>query len=273
MFLINGCTTDLLPVQDRGLQYGDGVFETIALYEGQPLCWEAHYARLSTGCQRLGISCPEATLLFAEAVMLIKNDQRAVLKIIITRGCGGRGYKPPAEHTPTRILALYPWPDYSADNPEQGIRVRYCQTRLGDNSSLAGIKHLNRLEQVLARAEWDDPHIAEGLMCDRQGNIIEGTMSNLFVIVGNTLITPDVNDCGIAGVIRGCILDLAPSLGMHIRISPISRSILSAVDEVFMCNSIIGVWPVIEIEGKKQGTGEWTRKIRSTLFSRAAIVP
>ena len=197
MFLINGHISERLSAQDRGLQYGDGVFETIAVRQKELLCWEPHYRRLKTGCDFLGIDCPSSSLLINEAAQLEYNSELAVLKIIITRGQGGRGYRPPVPKTPaTRILGLYPWPDYPEENYIQGVKTKICQTRLGHNPQLAGIKHLNRLEQVLARSEWDQPEIAEGLMLDIDDNVIEGTMSNLFIIKDQKLMTPDLSQCG-----------------------------------------------------------------------------
>jgi len=183
MFLINGELNETLSAQDRGLHYGDGVFETIAVNKGNLLCWDKHYERLQFGCQILDFACPAKELLQNEAQQVI-SDAKEVLKIILTRGAGGRGYNPPKQITPTRIVANYPWPDYSDKQVKEGVKVRICDFRLGFNPKLAGIKHLNRLEQVLARNEWTDMGIAEGLMLDQNDNIIEGTMSNIFMVQG-----------------------------------------------------------------------------------------
>lgn len=273
MFLINGRIDDKLPVQDRGLHYGDGVFETIAVSRQTPLCWDSHYQRLKTGCDRLGIDCPSFTLLQAEAGQLVKNTDRGVLKIIITRGQGGRGYRSPVPAVPvTRILGLYPWPDFPEENYKEGVKVRICHTRLGLNPQLAGIKHLNRLEQVLARGEWDRPDIAEGLMLDTEGQVIEGTMSNLFIIRDQMLLTPDLSQCGIDGIVRKHVLDLAPEMGLPVEITALDKTGIYAADEIFLCNSIIGIWAVTSLETQGFTHGPWTRKIRDKLIERQIII-
>jgi 4-amino-4-deoxychorismate lyase len=270
MFLINGKSGDSLSTQDRGLHYGDGIFETIAVNKGNLLCWDKHYERLQRGCQLLGIACPAKELLQSEAQQ-INTDSKEVLKIILTRGAGGRGYNPPKQITPTRIVANYVWPDYSDDQVKKGVKVRICNFRLGINPKLAGIKHLNRLEQVLARNEWTDSQIVEGLMLDQDNNIIEGTMSNIFAVQGEKLITPDLSQCGIHGIIRQCIIDLAPVLDMHIEIRIVEKGELFASEELFLCNSTIGLWPVREIEGRQINLGPYATKIRETLIKNKAI--
>lgn len=185
--LINGQDSTTLSAQDRGLLYGDGLFETIAIRNGAPLRWERHLQRLMLGCERLGIPCPDVTTLTLESLDLCKGHDRAVLKLIVTRGVGGRGYRAPAQLQPTRILARHPWPDYP-DHARDGVRVRLCDMRLAQQPALAGIKHLNRLEQVLARAEWNDEDIAEGLLFDREDHVIEATMSNLFLVCGKSVV-------------------------------------------------------------------------------------
>ena len=203
--LINGVAATCIDAHDRGFHYGDGLFETFAVSNGEPAMWDMHMQRLLLGCQRLGFPAPDPTLLRSEALSLCAVPDapaRGVLKIIITRGGGGRGYRAPSPSAVlatggvTRMLALYPWPDYPAAFWSEGVAVRVCATRLGCNPALAGIKHLNRLEQVLARNEWDDASVAEGLMLDPQGSVIEGTMTNLFVVRNGQLLTPDVSQCG-----------------------------------------------------------------------------
>ena len=242
--LINGAADDRLDALDRGLQYGDGLFETLRIRGGRPLLWEAHVARLQRGCERLGIPAPAEALLRDEATRLCTGVGDGVLKIVVTRGNGGRGYGPQRVPKVTRLLARFPFPAYPADNWSRGVAVRLCETRLGHNPALAGVKHLNRLEQVLARAEWDDPDIAEGLMQDIEGNVIEGTMSNLFVVQAGRLRTPGLSRCGVAGVMRARVLDEAVALGIAAEEGRIGVDDLDAADELFLTNSVIGVWPV-----------------------------
>jgi len=242
MMLINGIATELLPASDRGLQYGDGLFETIAVIDGEPKLWAAHMARLATGCDVLKLAPPDDELLLRETRQLCAESEKAILKIIITRGSGGRGYRVPESIEATRLLSIHPWPDYPRAHYQHGITAMVCNTRIATHSALAGIKHLNRLEQVLARSEWQDSEIHEGLMLDNHGNVIEGTMSNLFIVEGDTLITPDLNECGVKGVMRETVLTLAAQLNISTRIETVSLARLKAASACFVTNSIIGLW-------------------------------
>jgi 4-amino-4-deoxychorismate lyase len=194
---------------------------------------------------------PDIDQLLAEARQEIGQQQRCVLKIIITRGVGGRGYRPPAETTCNRILYTSTWPEHPAAAIEQGIKVRVCEMRLGSNPSLAGLKHLNRLEQVMAQAEWDDNTIAEGLMLDYEERVIEGTMSNLFVLQDGQLLTPDLSRCGTAGVMRGFVMRIASSLEIPVTVMDMTLDQLWEADALFLCNSLIGIWPVRQLEDRE----------------------
>ena len=263
--LINGNSGDAIPLNDRGLQYGDGLFETIAVEDESLLCWDEHLERLQLGCSRLKIPVPNQDTLTEEVQRLTRSVERGIIKIIITRGQGGRGYALPVNIDPTRLLSLYPWPEYSFGNPDDGIKVRVCNYRYTHNSVLAGIKHLNRLEQVLARTEWTDSTIAEGVVLDNEENVIEGTMSNVFYIKGETLYTPELSVCGVEGIIRQKIITLATELHLEICINKISLKSLMDADEAFMCNSIIGVWPIKMIDEKSLVVGDKTIQIKKTL--------
>ena len=272
MFLINGLFSESVSAQDRGLHYGDGVFETIAIWNGKPLCWEAHYRRLEEGCKRLRMHCPAEESLSSEMRQLPVTKPRCIVKIMVTRGPGGRGYSPPdPAPVPTRILGLFPWPDFPPEHATAGIKARICSTRLGKNPQLAGIKHLNRLEQVLARGEWSNPDIAEGLMLDSHGAVIEGTMSNLFCVKDDVLITPELSSCGIAGIIRGCILELSTQINIQVSIRTFTEKELYTMDELFLCNSVIGVWPIREIEQRSYTIGPRTQEIRAILTRKEMI--
>jgi 4-amino-4-deoxychorismate lyase len=263
--LVNGRAGDRLSSLDRGLLYGDGLFETIAVVGGRPRFWSRHMARLQTGCERLGIPCPDTDSLAGEAQGLLPDAERCVLKIIVTRGTGGRGYGPPADPQPTRIVQRHPWPDYPASCREQGVRVRLCEQRLVPNPPLAGIKHLNRLEQVLARQEWDGTDIREGLMADWQGNLVEGTMSNLFVVQDRQLVTPDLGRCGVAGIVRAVLMELAGELGLSVAVRDLGMTALREADEVFLTNSIIGIWPVTGLDEHTWPRGVVTRQLQERL--------
>jgi len=250
-------------VLDRGFQYGDGLFETLRICNGQPQHWSRHMARLASGCERLGITMPDLVCLRTETESLCRDigeEKSGVLKITVTRGKGGRGYASTAGYEPTRVLAVSPAPEFPASHATQGVKLRLCEMRLGENSALAGIKHLNRLEQVLARAEWDDPDIAEGLLLDNQNNIVEGTMSNLFCVqafegVQPTLLTPRLSRCGVRGVTRDRILEIATQLDIPARETDVQLTDLQQASEVFISNSLIGIWPVRQFmqQGHRQG--------------------
>ena len=248
--LINGRPSEHVNASDRGLQYGDGLFETIAVVDGEPKLWDRHMARLSLGEARLGIPSHNGAKLLAESLKLAQGKQRAVLKIIITRGAGGRGYRPAVATKPTRILNIGPWPDRPREWYLSGIGLRICKTQVGRNKRLAGIKHLNRLEQVLARQEWDDPNIPEGLMLDEYRHVIEGTQSNLFLLQGETLLTPKLTHAGVAGVVRDLVLDIARELGLETLEADIPVSQITEADALFLTNSLLGLCPVAHVEGR-----------------------
>ena len=262
---MNGNKTSSIDIEDRGLLYGDGLFETIAVLDGAPQYFDKHLHRLEKGCQRLGIPSPDPMLLQQEAFRLSEGNDRAVLKIIITRGKGGRGYNPSARSEPSRILSLYDWPEYPSGNAEKGVCVRYCETRLSENLALAGIKHLNRLEQVLARAEWDDSAIAEGLMLNSSGYVIEGTMSNLFIFQKGVLMTPDLSACGVEGVMRSIVLEAASRQGIDCQTCKLSQQDLARADEIFITNSLIGIWPVRQIDQQQYPVGDATMRLIKTI--------
>ncbi len=214
---VNGVAVDCVDASDRGLLYGDGLFETMAVSNGRVSSWSRHVARLLAGCERLGMAV-DTMQLAQEADELLVGTGQGVLKVIVTRGSGGRGYRVPDKAAPRRILQLHPWPEFPATARETGVAVRLCTTRLCQNPLLAGIKHLNRLEQVLARREWQDPQIAEGLLQDADGRLVEGTMSNLFLVRDQVLLTPDLRRCGVAGIMRSIILDLAERQSLTVKI-------------------------------------------------------
>ncbi|CAH9018439.1 Aminodeoxychorismate lyase [Candidatus Nitrosacidococcus sp. I8] len=163
------------------------------------------------------------------------------------------------------MLSIHPWPDYPIDFSKNGITLRICTTTLGHNPILSGIKHLNRLEQILARSEWSDPKIPEGIMLDNKGQVISGTMSNIFIFTSNYLQTPDLNNCGVAGVMREFILQRVPTLGIKTIVKPISLNDLKQAEEVFVCNSLIGLWPVRHLEEISYPISTKTRDIQNLI--------
>jgi len=265
MMLVNGECKKHIEISDRGFQYGDGLFETIAVFNGQPVFLNRHIDRLNAGCRRLYIPFPGTELLTHETKKLCQDSSKAVLKLILTRGSGGRGYRQPDVIRTTRVLSLHPFPDYPDIYKEQGIAARFCDTRLGLNPALAGIKHLNRLEQILARAEWTDADIQEGIMLDMNEHVIEGTMTNLFYTKNNTLYTSSLDRSGVAGIIRSIIMTLSSDHNLSVIEHTFTKDELLSADEVFVCNSIIGIWPIKQIASAYFPVGLITRQIQSWL--------
>ncbi len=257
--LVNGVRTTAVDAGNRGLHYGDGLFETIAVRHGQPLHWERHLLRLQRGCERLGIPTPAADILADEARQVSDGHDRAVVKLILTRGGTRRGYRAEESVAASRIWRAHPWPDYPSRHGLDGVAVRICRTPLARQPRLAGIKHLNRLEQVLARAEWQQEY-EEGMMLDTDGNVIEGVSSNLFAVQRGVLITPSLDQCGVEGVTRGRVLEAAHQLGWPARVQPLRVNELLAADEVFLTNTLIGIWPVrrVDLETPQHSTHEFT---------------
>lgn len=247
MILVNGSPGSRLEVTDRGLHYGDGLFETMAVIDGEIPLWNSHMQRFRSGCQRLGLLPPDKPVLRGEVETLAAATRRGIVKLIATRGTGGQGYRPPDLCVPTRVLQRRAWPQHPASNWNQGVRVRVCRTRLAVGGTLAGIKHLNRLEQVIARAEWQDGDIAEGLMLDTDGYVVEGTSSNLFVQEGSRLLTPPVDRCGVAGVMRGEVMAVARRSGLEIAEQRLRLERVLNADALFLTNAVIGIWPVRQI--------------------------
>jgi 4-amino-4-deoxychorismate lyase len=262
---INGIAADCVDAADRGLLYGDGLFETMAVHKGRVSSWSRHMSRLLAGCERLGFPAVDTVQLAHEADELLAGTGRGVLKVIVTRGSGGRGYRLPEKVVPRRILQLHPWPDFPPAAREAGVAVRLCATRLCHNPQLAGIKHLNRLEQVLARREWDEPQIGEGLLLDVDGRLVEGTMSNLFLVREQLLLTPDLRRCGVAGIMRSIILEQAERRSLRAEIRALDSADLLAADEVFLCNSLIGIWPVRAVDGRPYHKGAVTIRLQQLL--------
>jgi 4-amino-4-deoxychorismate lyase len=249
MILVNGKAREDVPVTDRGLAYGDGLFETLAVQGGEPGHWQRHMTRMAAGCARLDLPMPDPALWLAEARTVLASGTHSALKLMLTRGAGPRGYRPPPSPEPTRILMALDIPAHPAAWREEGVHVRVCQARLARNPLLAGIKHLNRLEQVLARNEWQDG-FQEGIMLDTEDHVVEGTMSNLFLIRGGTLHTPLLDQCGVAGVTRARVMACALGLGIPVQEGRYGLDDLFGADGLLLTNTLIGLWPVRALEGR-----------------------
>jgi 4-amino-4-deoxychorismate lyase len=239
--------------QDRGFLYGDGIFETVRCRNGQLLLWALHRDRLVRSCEILFIPLRMDMLdqIISEAITHAPATD-CILKIIVTRGEGGRGYAPPEEADATMVLQWHALPPGTDTASQQGIDCIYCDHPLSQNPVTAGIKHLNRLDQVMAslqlsRAAQNFPAIKEGLMCDVDGNIIEGTRSNLFAVINNTLCTPDLSRAGVQGVMRSFLIGHFKAAGIPLEIRAIRKQELSVASELFVCNSVMGLWPITRL--------------------------
>ncbi|MQM37937.1 Aminodeoxychorismate lyase [wastewater metagenome] len=270
MWRVDGRPGAAPPADDRGLAYGDGVFETVAVVDGRPALWPDHRARLARGCTRLGFAAPLERVDAEVAALAGQGD--GVIKLIVTRGSGGRGYTPPTDAGPRVLARRGGVPERPVHWWREGITVHRCVTALAVQPALAGIKHLNRLEQVLARREWDDPGIAEGLMADTRGNVVAGTMSNVFARFDDILCTPPVADCGIAGVMRRRIIALAPRLGLRPRVRRLTWDGLARADELWLSNSLVGVWPVARLERRAWPEAAGARACIDALAAAGTII-
>ena len=254
--MINGVPGALIPPDDRGLVYGDGLFETVAIVDGRLCLWRRHIARLRRGCERLRIPMHDLDSLEHNAEAMTAAIDHGVLKIVVTRGVGGRGYRIPSNAHPSWMLSVFPWPETDLQTAQHGPRVRLCATPVSSNPALAGLKHLGRLDNVLARSEWSDNTIAEGLMRDMHGNVVEGTQSNLFLEVDRELITPTLADAGVAGVVRGLIMDLATDAGSPVLERKVSFEDVQTADALFLTNSIMGISSVRYLEQHRFPDGQ-----------------
>jgi 4-amino-4-deoxychorismate lyase len=261
---VNGHRTELCSALDRGLQFGDGVFETMLCVDGVPLDFDEHWARLQQGCERLGIAYPEVR---SEVLASVRDCgvQRSVAKLTVTRGVSERGYRSPSGIQPSWVLMVSDAPTHPTQDTGRGVRVKMCSTRVSiEDPRLVGVKHLNRLPQVLARAEWQDEY-HEGLVSDPEGFVVEGCSSNLFVVSGNALITPDLSRAGVWGIVRRKVLTHAALAGISCEVKRLERADLERADEVFLTNSVFGIVPVASIEHRSYRIGPVTRRLLAEL--------
>ncbi|WP_027331017.1 aminodeoxychorismate lyase [Marinimicrobium agarilyticum] len=276
--MTNGVFDARLSPLDRGLAYGDGLFETCRVRAGQVPLWALHWQRLSAGARRLGIPLDGERLeRERERVLNAAQAQNGVLKLIVTRGEGGRAYQAPVNPEPSLCWQFRPGESPAWERGRTGVTLYQCQHRLGDNPALAGMKHLNRLEYVLARSEWGDDY-PEGLLLDAADRVIEGTLSNVFVRLEAGWRTPALERNGVAGVMRQLLLEsLAPAQGIAVSEATISLQDLMSAREWFVCNSVFGIWPVTGLapEGGHWAVGEQSlqlqRAFESWLVSRPGV--
>ncbi len=228
----------------RGLAYGDGLFETIGVDSGRAQFLRLHLERLLDGCRRLSIACDEAALR-REIATVVDFGVAGVLKIIVVRAGVGRGYASRRHAGSHRLVQFFPQAVRGFFNRQPPAILRLCRQRLGLQPTLAGMKHLNRLEQVLARAEWSDPQIAEGLMLDINAHVIEAVSSNIFCVRDGKVLTPSLHQCGVAGVLRRVVME-------YLDISVIEQALtlddFYRADEVFLTSTLRGIQPVTQLD-------------------------
>lgn len=269
---VDGRPASGLPVHDRGLAYGDGLFETMRVVDGRPRLFDRHLQRLQDGCHRLRLPL-DMPALREEILAFCNLLEDGVAKLILSRGDGLRGYAIPEPCQPRRLLLGSAAPAYPDSHASQGVRLFACRTRLAEQPLLAGLKHLNRLEQVLARSEWQDPAFAEGLMRDTTGRVVEGVFSNLFMVRDGVLLTPSLERCGVAGVMRAELLERARGAGLAVEVRDIELAELLGADEVLLCNSLYGIWPVREFDGHAWPIGPVSRKLQALLAEQPSSRP
>ena len=259
---VNGRPCTVVSVLDRGLQYGEGVFETVACLKGRARFLTLHLERLALGCRRLGV--PEPPALRAQIEQVAAEAPRSLVKVLLTRGAGAaRGYRRGAE-AGTCVIMRYPWPEEA--HPRAGARVRIASVRLGENPALAGLKHCNRLEQVLAANEADGAEADEALMLSTAGQLIGGTMTNVFLIDGAPgaarVRTPEIRTCGVAGVMRQVVMREAARAGLPVEACALGLADLEAASEVVLTNARLGLWPVRALPGRELAPGPLTERLQ-----------
>ncbi len=267
MHWVNGKPASSVALSDRSFQYGDGCFTTMLTVDGKVQHWPLHLERMEACLTLLGIASPDwqRVLNWLEQAALKENI--AGLKLHISRGEGGRGYNPAGANSPVMTITHFRYPTHYPDWQKNGLELGICQQKLGIMPLLAGHKHNNRLEQIILRGEMEQLGLADGVVCDLHDHVIETTMANLFWVKDGTMCTPALTSCGVAGVMRKCVLTHADSVGIATQVDHYPLSCLNAADEVFMTNAILGIAPVRKIADTKYDIGPLTRSFQEILNS------
>ncbi|WNV04600.1 aminodeoxychorismate lyase [Candidatus Methylospira mobilis] len=262
---VNGVPESKIALTDRGFQYGDGIFTTLPVIREQPVLLGRHIARLQRDCARLSISFPDEHVLRREIETICRQSSDSVLKIMLTRGSGGRGYRPPLPGATTRVLTTHPLPNYPEAYRQTGIRLARSEINLAINPVLAGIKHMNRLEQILARSACSDPDIQEILMLDVEDYVVEAGMSNIFAVRDKLLQTPLLDRCGVSGVMRAHVIDIAQAMGLRVEETRMRVESIQQAEEVFLTNSLFPIWPVRCFESRRYDSWPVTRLLLDSM--------
>ncbi len=259
--LVDGEISTFVKTTNRGLNYADGLFETLCVFNGVPRGWQAHMDRLGAGCERLGIDMPPQAILLREVQTVSAGMAGVVVKIVLCRGGAARGYAPLADAACVRIVSAHGLPQDIDEKAVTGVRARICDLRLALQPALGGIKHLNRLEQVMASAENSDPGV-EGILLDREEYVISAIAANIFLVLDGRLLTPRLDRCGVRGVVRGQLL---AAFSARCEQRRIQLDLLREADEVFTCNSVRGIVPVTAIDAQEFAIGPLTRELQGWL--------
>ncbi|MGR5232496.1 aminodeoxychorismate lyase [Vibrio rotiferianus] len=269
MFWVNGLPQTHVSLGDRSFQYGDGCFTTIKTKYGQLEHWQAHIERMEACLKTLQIPFPDWNTVFDWARLAVLEGESAGIKIHISRGAGGRGYSPSGIDCPVVTISNFGYPSHYALWQENGVQLGVCETRLGIQPLLAGHKHNNRIEQVLAKAEIDGSEFADAVTLNVQNHVIETTMANLFWVNDKRIYTPDLSLSGVAGVMRRKVLEFFQAEGYPVQVAEFTLTDLLKAEEVWMCNSLLGVVPVSGISTPDNKIefpiGKLTRRLQGNL--------
>lgn len=245
--IVNGQAQQHIAIADRAVQYGDGCFTTIAFNDGGLEFFAAHIQRLKLACNRLYIPFDAWQELQSSVIGSLKDTDDCVVKIIITRGQGGRGYCPNDANSATFILSHHPYPEHYLQWQKEGIRLTLSPVELARQPLLAGIKHLNRLEQVLIKQALLGSDFDDVVVCDTAKNMIEVSAGNLFWYKNNTWYTPDLGNAGVEGVMRNQILNVFNDKKLNHQQVIGYFDELTDAEEVFVCNSLMAIVPVASV--------------------------
>ncbi|MGF1720253.1 aminodeoxychorismate lyase [Vibrio kyushuensis] len=267
MFWVNGLPCNTISLTDRSFQYGDGCFTTMLTTHGEIQHWQEHQSRMQRCLELLNIAQPDWKQVHEWLKNAAIHDPKSGLRLNITRGEGGRGYSSLGISEMNVVISDFAYPTHYEQWAEQGIELGMCNRRLGLNPILAGHKHNNRLEQVLAKQDIDEQGLLDGIVLDIHDQIIETTMANLFWVTGDTLYTPSLENSGVSGVMRQLVITCAKKQGIPIKVGQYSLTDLRQADEIFITNSICTVVPIIKINKSTFTIGSNTRNFQENFNS------
>ena len=265
MWMLNGVETNTISVMDRGLMLGDGCFTTLQIRDSALQLWPYHWQRLVECCQRLQLLLPAQDVLVSHLKTMATGHHLACAKVVLTRGSGGRGYSSHGCNQQSELLTIQPFPEHYLQWRQQGVKLGVCQQRLGSSSMLAGLKTLNRLEQVLLKDEIERSGWPEAIVLNEGGYVIEGVTANLFWRRDCVLYTPDLSRCGVRGVMRAWVMEQMAALGLRIEVVAEPLSSMMKADEVFITNALMEVVPVTGINDAEYPDHALARQLQGLL--------